>query len=349
MKRIQHLILILLLAWLISSCAPLPEANFRVWIDIPRDGARVSMGQMVNVQSHAYARKGVAEVMLIVNGVPYRRDPPAEPGADFTAISQSWFPEKPGEYALQVIAYDTRGEASSPASVWVSVVALVTATPTPMPEPTLTPTAAATVTPSAIPAAQVNFWADKTSLVQGECTDLHWAAQNVTAVLLDGKSIAALGTKQICPTTTTTYRLHVAAPLGDIDRSVMVAVTVAAPDMSGPNVSGISHSPDVIWNGPTCGPISATVSANVTDPSGISKVELHYRVVKAPTQGSWRTLTMSHAGGSTYQATLGPTELEASLSSYGGGIVEYYIEAQDSQGNVSQIGTRVFEAKACLV
>jgi len=87
----------------------------------------------VAIISHAYAREGVAEVLLSVNGEAYRRDPPAQPGT-FSKVTQEWLPEGEGDYTLQVVTYDTAGAASNPATISIRVggeVALVPITITP--------------------------------------------------------------------------------------------------------------------------------------------------------------------------------------------------------------------------
>ena len=71
------------------------------------------------------------------------------------------------------------------------------------------PTPAPTVTP----AADVNFWADNTTINPGQCTNIRWQAINVKAVYLNeggaDQGVAGQGNKTVCPTTTTTYRLIV--------------------------------------------------------------------------------------------------------------------------------------------
>jgi hypothetical protein len=316
---------------------------------VPADAALISSGQSVDVHSHAYAQSGVAEVLLSVNGDPVRRDPPESPGATFAASTQTWMPEGPGKYTLEVVAYDTQGVASAPAVTHVQV--MEPPTPTPSPTATLTPTATPLPTPTptstAIPRAQASFWADDTSLTSGDCTLLHWEVVSATGVSLDGASVPPQGSRKVCPTQTTTYRLHVTAPPGDVDKTVAVTVTVPA-DTTGPSLSGVSNAPALIWDGASCGPTSATISARVSDPSGVSQVVLHYRVVRSPKAGVWRTLNMSAGGGDTFQATLGPAQLSASLTNYGGRQVEYYVVAADSKGNTSRSGAHTFEAKLCF-
>jgi hypothetical protein len=245
------------------SCADEVETGPRAWIDFPRDGASVPVSTPVSVISHAYAREGVAEVLFSVNGEAYRRDPPAQPGASSSEVTQEWLPEGEGIYTLQVVTYDTAGETSNPATISVRVVGEVAREPTDTPTstltqeappitPTLTPTQeipiTPTVTPTAIPTeepiatpthtptstptatpwppAQVNFQADRTSLVRGECTTLRWDVEYATAVYLDGGGVVGHGTQEICPADTTIYNLRVEAPSGNVDRSVTVEVSI---------------------------------------------------------------------------------------------------------------------------
>lgn len=110
------------------SCAGEVQTGPRAWIDFPRDGAMVPVGAPVTVISHAYAREGVAEVLLSVNGEAYRRDPPAQPGT-FSKITQEWLPEGEGDYTLQVVTYDTTGAASNPAAISLRVAGEVALVP----------------------------------------------------------------------------------------------------------------------------------------------------------------------------------------------------------------------------
>ncbi len=130
------------------SCAEEVESRPQAWIDFPRDGAGVPVGTPVAVISHAYAREGVAEVLLSVNGEAYRRDPPAEPGASFSEVTQEWLPAEEGLYTLQVRTYDTAGEVSNPATISVRVVSEVARGPTDTPTPTSTPETPSPITPT---------------------------------------------------------------------------------------------------------------------------------------------------------------------------------------------------------
>ena len=101
------------------------EGHPRAWIDHPLDGVSVPLGSSVEVISHAYAREGVAEVLLSVNGQPYHRQIPVEGVVPFVEVSQEWLADAEGLYTLQVQSYDTAGEASNPATISIRVAGAV--------------------------------------------------------------------------------------------------------------------------------------------------------------------------------------------------------------------------------
>ena len=74
-------------------------------------------------------------------------------------------------------------------------------------------------TPTPIPTPEVpslNFWADRTTINQGECTTLRWSVANIQAVWVyeagqDWQRFPATGdgSRQVCPSQTTTYEMRV--------------------------------------------------------------------------------------------------------------------------------------------
>ncbi len=89
----------------------------RVWIDYPRQNLRVAPDQPVVIHSHAYAGSGLAEVVLSVDGVAYKRTQPLEAEDKFSEFQQEWLPPGEGTYLLQVVAYDVEGVRSNPVIV----------------------------------------------------------------------------------------------------------------------------------------------------------------------------------------------------------------------------------------
>ena len=72
--------------------------------------------------------------------------------------------------------------------------------------------------PQATPQAQIRFWADRTTITQGECTTLRWQVYNVRGVWVYpvGQNfrdfpVNGEGSRQVCPSTTTTYEMRVRA------------------------------------------------------------------------------------------------------------------------------------------
>jgi hypothetical protein len=107
------------------------------------------------------------------------------------------------------------------------------------------------------------------------------------------------------------------------------------PDTTPPTISGMSAAPDRIAELP-CGQNTVTITGQVSDPSGVDQVKLYYRAVKGSTIGSWQISNMTNAGGNQYQIDIGPAEISASYSPYGGLTLQYYIKAWDTLGNFSQ-------------
>lgn len=121
----------------VAACAQSPNASPSAWIDYPRDGDTLMPGEPVTVMSHAFAREGVAEVVLSVNGEAYRRDAPTAAENNFASVEQAWVPVEAGIYTLQVQVYDRNGQPGDPAVISVEVGGEL---------PTLVPTAVDTVT-----------------------------------------------------------------------------------------------------------------------------------------------------------------------------------------------------------
>ncbi|MBI9050436.1 MAG: hypothetical protein JEZ00_13525 [Anaerolineaceae bacterium] len=161
LPRIFALSISLIFVILFSSCTTQENVKVKAWIDTPQDGATYEVNTPVNIMSHAYAKDGVGEIMLSINGEAYRRD--AAPPSDDNLISmtQEWVPKEPGEYVVQVKVIDVNGEVSLPAIVGVEVAEkkMASATPvitaTEVVETTVTPVI--TFTPSFTPTRYISI------------------------------------------------------------------------------------------------------------------------------------------------------------------------------------------------
>lgn len=73
--------------------------------------------------------------------------------------------------------------------------------------------------------ARVNFWADSTSIIRGQCTTVHWQVDNVEAVYFNGLGTSGYGAQQVCPTASTNYNLAVVKNGQTTNYSVVVNVS----------------------------------------------------------------------------------------------------------------------------
>jgi hypothetical protein len=71
----------------------------------------------------------------------------------------------------------------------------------------------------------MDFWADRREINRGECTTLRWEVQNVQAVYLDNEGVVGVGTRQVCPDKSKTYKLTAVKRDGGTDtREVRIKV-----------------------------------------------------------------------------------------------------------------------------
>lgn len=108
-----------------------------------------------------------------------------------------------------------------------AAVPIVPAPPPPVP----------TATPIPTPGPQIDFWADRTAIDQGECTTLRWRVEDVQAVWVypagtDYTRFPAtgIGSRLECPPVTTTYEMRVLKQNGNTEfRQVSINVTPGNP------------------------------------------------------------------------------------------------------------------------
>ncbi len=102
----------------------------------------------------------------------------------------------------------------------VNNVPVIASPPTPIPPtpapPTPVPATPIPPTPTPPPAAQIAFWANRTTINAGECATLFWDVNNVQGVWVypQGSDFnrfprVGQGNEQVCPGSTTTYEMRV--------------------------------------------------------------------------------------------------------------------------------------------
>jgi hypothetical protein len=78
-----------------------------------------------------------------------------------------------------------------------------------------------------------------------------------------------------------------------------------------------------------------TITARVTDPSGVDRVRIRHRLAG----GEWEQQPMAAAGGDLYQFTLPSAGVPTTL--------EYRIQARDTLGNQSNASIETIEVRQC--
>lgn len=104
--------------------------------------------------------------------------------------------------------------------------------PTPVPPPTVTRVPPSALTPTLVPRQySVSFKADPKTIERGKCTDLKWRVQGATSITLDGRDVNPSGSKEVCPTRTTSYKLTIQLPnSAALDTKRVEVKVVESPD-----------------------------------------------------------------------------------------------------------------------
>jgi len=178
-----------------------------------------------------------------------------------------------------------------------------------------------------------------------------------TQVTIQGNNFASGATVDLCQgstchraqvTSLTTTQIVFTVPFGLTTGIYDIVVTnpggyraiwggqfkVPCDDTTPPSIYNIIESNDPICKQGTGSPDTVTISAQVTDPSGVAWAKLYYRL----NYGSWNNVTMGRSD-STYSATIGPFSET--------GTVEYYIKARDNVGNERDSPTYTVTVQNC--
>ncbi|MFQ6057492.1 MAG: sigma-70 family RNA polymerase sigma factor [Anaerolineae bacterium] len=171
---------------------------------------------------------------------------------------------------------------------------------------------------------EVSFWVDRDTIKQGECTTLRWGVEYVRAVYLDGEGVAGHDSRQVCPSQTTTYTLHVVTDCGDIDRSVTIVVPTPAPDTTPPPVPKPlgPGTPDFSTASSVDCPVTLRWNP-VSDPSGVV-----YHVILEVLDSTWQQ------EGSWYPVP-NPQQQVFGSHCQMGFYYRWHVRAQDGAGNWS--------------
>jgi hypothetical protein len=338
---------ILLLLPILACNPPTPEPGGpTITIIFPPDGAAVTVGQQVLIQSASSDEKGIARVDLIINSVVVRADPPVDGTPKVFALAQPWFPAAPGDVAVQVIAYNVENRPSPPASITLHVVE---------PAVVIEPTA---VSPTSTPAPDVpgeggcmlnaSFVADLTipdgSVLQpGVSFVKMWRIRNSGTCDWTGSSLVFVGGGQLgapaviaVPVTSSGAVVDISAPMtapaapgtymgnwrmrsntGEFFGSTFwVSIVVPSPATNTPKATSTPTPTLTLTAGPTATP-TPTVTPTVTSEPTATHTPTPTSISE-PTATYTPTPTLTPEPTATYTPTPTPTETETPTATPGG-------------------------------
>ena len=246
----------------------------------------------------------------------------------------------------------------------LSVTVTAVAPPTPTRTPTRPPAVSSSVSSSSAqpppPKAGCSgtpnissFNISSEVVTQGSQVTLSWGAvTNADSVSIDQGigGVAAPGATTVTVNAPTTYTLTARCGGNVATRAVKVTINVPQPpaDKVPPTISNIKPSASNLFYITGCGANSLTITASVSDSSGVGTVQLFYRYV--PQKGSasgWIPVSMNSVGGNDYSASV-PLGNDAYKALGGGnGQIEYYITASDKLGNSGSSGSSFVTISYC--
>lgn len=277
-----------------------------------------------------------------------------------------WVPNRAGIHKIYVISTNMCAY-SSVIAINVDEDGRGGAAETQTPVPTALP-------PTAMPLVMsIQFWTGANEIVAGGCTRLHWDVVHADRVYLDGELVPESGSREVCPTSNTTYTIRSEGASGTDQKSQTITVreapqvppqqisevpptVVVQPppvvpqpaDTTGPQITAVGHTPASLFDNPACGAAEALISARVEDPSGFSTVEVYYRVTSGSMQGAWRIIPMTAVGSGDYRAVMGQAQFKLSHPDFFNGIVEYQVKARDNKNNGSESGLGQIIVLVCI-
>lgn len=325
-----------LLMLVLVGCTPKEADYIGIYLDVPIHGISLPLAP-VNIEGHT-AGSGITQVEIRINEAPVATVP-VQPGENnLSYFSYQWQPAANGDYTLAVFPLNADARVGSPDTARITIGSTPsppvdpsdtpTATPTITltPEISFTPTHTQTPTFTPTPLALVDFWADPADLDAGDCTTIHWHAENVASVLFGGIEQPFDGSYEDCLCETQRYSLTVNYTDGSSEKKQITIPVEGTCSTPTPEEDGPPAAPDlqVPADGASigCKANQSLVWLPVEDMSGISSYRVE--VQKSSDGSSW-----SAAPGSPITVS----EKSTSISVECGYSYRWRVRAVDGVGN----------------
>jgi len=390
-RRIRAALVCLLLvsAMVLAGCGEaasrVVEGGPRAWVGGPPDGSEV-LG-LVSVMCHAFARGGVSQIELYVNGAFANRAANPDPGNEYFTARLTFETTGPGSYVVHCRTYGqegamvqsdpvtlrvtgeeptaTTGEEEIPTATPTSTEAPPTPTPPPPTGTSVPPTAtripptSTPIPPTSTPRAPtatlpplriVSFEVSKSQIFQGECVRFDWQVEgSPTAIYFDGEGVTSPDSRDRCPTATREFELRAEGHGGPVTKRLTVVVIQPSPTPSD------STGPSIVWkNQTTNGGATSPVWCGqyCSPPCGYIDINA---IVTDPSGVSSVDLYCTYGQGREAWCaafTEGYRDLWTAryTPNLGTGTYHYRIRAVDdsSNSNVSWWGSGQFEVMSCI-
>jgi hypothetical protein len=290
---IRHALAFIVAALMASNLAACnfaaPGQGPAVWIDQPLDGDHVPLGPLT-FQAHASDADGIGTIEFYASETLLQAVPVDSQRMGNAAIE--WNPPAPGDYTISARAADSQGNLGPSASAHIVVDGLVdlAATAGPAQTDTGTPTpaavqAAASGTPTPAPASSGPMFE---ATQDGNCREGPGTAYRALAVLMQGQETSIEGRNPdanwfwvVGPSGS--GHCWVSAAVGTPKGNWQVVPIVEAPvlpitatptpaDLTPPSITDVSINPTTVQKAGCGGQETFTISATVTDASGIANV-----------------------------------------------------------------------------
>jgi hypothetical protein len=258
-------ILVLALSLILAACGA-SSAGPMTWLDRPLDRSRLPLAP-VTIQAHASDADGVASIQFFVDEDPLVTAS-AEGGRLGTAMVE-WNPAEPGTYTISARGVDSQGNVGSEATSTVTVGELPQASPT-------VPLAPEPATPGPVADVSIDFTADHTNLVRGECAILRWTVEGGEAAHLNDEPVPLSGEREVCPEATAAYVLAIYVGEGPpsppvAERELLITVgepeaITPSPTRAAPTATTAPPAPT-----PTAPPPPPTIVSLQANPSSITE------------------------------------------------------------------------------
>ena len=111
-KKYSRLVWTLFIILLLSGCQRYRHGGTSVWIDVPINNLELSDLQPIQIEGHASSPEGISKIEIYIDtDLLATLDNPPLVGK-LAPFQTTWMPTIPGEYTIQVVAFDNNDQAS---------------------------------------------------------------------------------------------------------------------------------------------------------------------------------------------------------------------------------------------